>query len=173
MTGDDSSLQTNIRRAAPEDAALLSDLAFRSKGYWGYDADFLEACRPELTFSPDYIEHQPVFVLEAQNIIVGFYSLREIDSAVDREIDSAVELHDLFIDPVAIGNGHGRALWQHAVKTASELGFSTLVIDSDPYAEPFYRAMGAVRVGDVPSTVIPGRGLPLMHFALDEVVSSQ
>lgn len=166
MTNDGSSHQSIIRRAAPEDATALGDIAFRSKGYWGYDAGFLEACRPELTITPEYIACQPVFVLEAQNGVAGFYSLREIDCAVERALDSGVELHALFIDPAAIGKGHGRALWQHAVKTAAELGFSTLVIDSDPFAEPFYLAMGAVRVGVVPSTVIPGRTLPLMHFSL-------
>ena len=32
---------TRIRRARPEDAALLTDLTVRSKSHWGYDADFL------------------------------------------------------------------------------------------------------------------------------------
>jgi hypothetical protein len=33
-----------IRDARPDEAALLSDLAMRSKAHWGYD---------ELTFTPD------------------------------------------------------------------------------------------------------------------------
>ena len=36
-----------------QDAAALSELALRSKGYWGYDATFLEACRDELTLTAD------------------------------------------------------------------------------------------------------------------------
>lgn len=32
---------TRIRRARPEDAALLTDLTVRSKSHWGYEADFL------------------------------------------------------------------------------------------------------------------------------------
>ena len=36
-----------------QDAAALIELALRSKGYLGYDASFLEACRAELTLSAD------------------------------------------------------------------------------------------------------------------------
>ena len=37
-----------IRRARPEEAGALSDLAIRSKGHWGYDVAFLASCRAEL-----------------------------------------------------------------------------------------------------------------------------
>lgn len=40
------------------------------------------------------------------------------------------------------------------------------MIDADPNAEPFYRAMGAVRIGATPSGSIPGRELPLLEFTL-------
>ena len=33
----------SIREARPDEAELLSELAFRSKAHWGYDAEFLEA----------------------------------------------------------------------------------------------------------------------------------
>ena len=41
-----------IRSARPEEAETLSALALRSKAYWGYPADFMEACREELTLTP-------------------------------------------------------------------------------------------------------------------------
>ena len=37
----------------PEQAAVLTDLCLRSKAVWGYDAAFLEACRPSLTITAD------------------------------------------------------------------------------------------------------------------------
>jgi hypothetical protein len=49
---------------------------------------------------------------------------------------------------------------------AATLGFTALRIDADPHAEGFYRAMGAVRVGETPSSSIPGRMLPLMTVRL-------
>jgi len=77
-------------------------------------------------------------------------------------------LEDLFIEPGAIGKGYGKQLWQYAVKTAKQLGFRQMVLESDPNAEAFYRAMGAKRVGEVPSSVVEGRMLPLMRISLEE-----
>ena len=49
-TGDRSGPVVDV---GPDEAAALSGLALRSKGYWGYDAAFLDACRAELTLTPD------------------------------------------------------------------------------------------------------------------------
>lgn len=47
-----------------------------------------------------------------------------------------------------------------AVKSA---GVPLLEVDSDPYAEGFYKAMGMHRHGVVPSTVFAGRDLPFLR----------
>ena len=60
----------------------------------------------------------------------------------------------------------GRLLFAHAVATARRLGYQTLTIEADPFAEAFYRAMGAERVGEVPSEVAAGRMLPLLRVEL-------
>ena len=159
MTTQMAGSRASIRPARADEAGLLSDLALRSKAHWGYDADFLEACRGELTISEDYIRGAPVFVLEEDGRVVGFYGLREQGTEL--------ELLYLFVEPTAIGGGHGKRLWEHAVETAARLGFQTLTIESDPYAEAFYLAMGARRVGEVSSTLRPGRTLPLLEFCLD------
>lgn len=149
---------SRIRRARLEETATLSDLALRSKAHWRYDAAFLEACREDLAITADDIAHAPVFVLEEAGRLIGFYALREAG-------DEAL-LTDLFVDPDHIGRGHGHRLWEHAAGTARRSGFAALTLHSDPHAEGFYRAMGAVRVGVVPSTVFPDRLLPLMRFPL-------
>jgi GNAT superfamily N-acetyltransferase len=127
----------------------------------GYDAAFMEACRDDLTVSAAEILAGPVYVLEApkRDRLLGYYELRA-DSA------TAVTLLNLFVEPDAIGHGYGKRLWLHAVDVARRLGFRTLTLQSEPNAEGFYRAMGAVRIGDSPSTVVPGRLLPLMRFTL-------
>jgi GNAT superfamily N-acetyltransferase len=151
--------RTRIRAASAGEAGLLSDLALRSKAHWGYDADFLEKCRAELTVPEDYITSAPVFVLEEGGRVVGFYGLRGQGAVL--------ELLYLFVEPEAIGGGRGRLLWAHAVETAARLGFRKITIESDPYAEAFYLAMGACRVGEVVSSLRPGRTLPLLEFSLD------
>src|SRR5918911_5737132 len=105
----EESLNLSIRRASPDEASLLSELALRSKAHWGYTKEFLEACRADLTLSPDYIARSPVFVLEEENRIVGFYGLRE-------RVDD-IELTYLFVEPSAMNRGYGKLLWQHLVET--------------------------------------------------------
>jgi hypothetical protein len=47
-----------------------------------------------------------------------------------------------------------------AIRRAREAGFEELLIESDRFAEPFYLAMGAERMGAIPSPV-DGAPLPL------------
>ena len=148
-----------IRRARPAEAAAISELAFRSKAHWGYDAEFLELSREDLTTSPVEVANMPIYVAECDGNIAGFYSLAP-------EQDGNVVLDDLFVDPRCIGRGLGRRLWEHAVATAQAMGFAAMVFQSDPHAEGFYTAMGAVRAGESESTVTPGRMLPLMRYEL-------
>ncbi|PYS48839.1 MAG: N-acetyltransferase [Acidobacteria bacterium] len=148
----------SIRPASPEEASLLSDLALRSKAHWGYMPEFLEACRAELTLSSDYIASSPVFVLEEEKRPVGFYGLRE-------RVDD-IELVYLFIEPAAMNRGYGKRLWKHLVETAAKLSPKKISIESDPYAESFYKRMGAEAVGFVLSSVQADRKLPLLEFHL-------
>ena len=137
---------------------MLSDLALRSKGHWGYDAEFLEACRAELTVDPADIGQRRVTVAERAGAVIGFYGL-------DGD-PPEVELAWLFVEPVHIGTGVGRLLLDHAATAAAEGGCGVLVIQSDPGAEGFYRAQGAEKLGESPSDSIPGRFLPLLRLQL-------
>ncbi|HEX8888415.1 MAG TPA: GNAT family N-acetyltransferase [Pyrinomonadaceae bacterium] len=152
-----------IRPASTDEAELLSDLALRSKAHWGYSQEFLEVCRRELTLTPDYISTSPVFVLEEEKRVVGFYGLRARGDEV--------ELLYLFIEPSAMNHGYGRQLWNHAVETAVRLGFQRISIESDPYAEAFYQAMGALTIKFVSSSVKAERKLPILEFPLNQSLS--
>jgi GNAT superfamily N-acetyltransferase len=148
-----------IRRARPEEAATLSALALRSKAHWGYDAEFLAACRGDLTLSAEDVASSTVYVCDGVDAPVGFYRLLLQD-------DGVAELDALFVEPAAMGQGVGWSLWQHAVATATKLGCSEMLWQSDPQAEGFYLAMGAQRAGELESTVMPGRMLPFIRFRL-------
>jgi GNAT superfamily N-acetyltransferase len=75
------------------------------------------------------------------------------------------ELEYLFVEPEAIGGGHGRRLWQHAIATAREAGVCRLIIQSGPGSDGFSLAMGAERTGPSPSGSIPGRELPRLRYS--------
>ncbi|MFD0278915.1 GNAT family N-acetyltransferase [Kitasatospora sp. NPDC127111] len=147
-----------IRPAGPDEAELLSALALRSKGYWGYDEAFLEACREELTLDPAAIERRRTAVAEDGGRVLGFVTL--VGAPPQGELGM------LFVEPDAIGRGVGRSLVEHVRAQAAALGFRRLTIDSDPFAEPFYLAMGATRIGTTPSGSIPGRELPLLALEI-------
>jgi N-acetylglutamate synthase-like GNAT family acetyltransferase len=149
----------SIREARPGEAAALSALALRSKGHWGYDAGFLEACRADLTLTPQEIAESVSFVCEGAQGVVGFSRVVLMD-------ERTAELDSLFVDPSAIGTGAGKLLWEHSVAAARALGAQDLVLQSDPHAEGFYRARGARRIGEIASAHVPGRTLPLMHLDL-------
>ena len=147
-----------IRRARPEEASELTALAFRSKRFWGYDEAFLEASRPDLTVGDELVRSGRVFVAERNRTIAGFGSLGGEPPRV--------ELAHLFVEPDFIGSGVGRRLLEYAVAEARRLGAVELVIESDPNAEGFYRAMSGERMGTVPSIVDSERQLPLLRFKL-------
>ena len=161
MTGNENTpdVDSAIRRARPAEAGVLSALALRSKAYWGYDADFLAACRDDLTLTADDIETSTVYLIDGEASPLGFYRLLLHD-------DGVAELDALFVEPAAMGQGVGKRLWRHAVATAAHLGCSEMVWQSDPQAEGFYLALGGQRAGESESTVVPGRLLPLMRFQL-------
>ena len=155
------SVKPTIREALPDEASPLSDLALRSKAYWGYSKDFLDACRAELAVdrsrigSPDY----QCFVALLGDSIAGFYTLVKLSA-------DTCELEALFVDPEHIGKGLGRSLIQHATARLSTLGAQRMIIQGDPHATEFYVATGAIQVGTRESGSIPGRELPLFEIVV-------
>lgn len=159
---------TRLRPARAGEAALLSALALRSKGHWGYDAAFLAACRDELTMRDDELAARRTVVAELPDSrggrVVGFRTL-------EGEPPVGV-LGMMFVDPDAIGRGVGGALARHLIEEARAAGFTRITIDADPNAEAFYLAQGAVRVGATPSGSIAGRVLPQLELDLSGPVIS-
>jgi len=151
-----SDLQVRQARADEHDA--ISALALRSKGHWGYSAEFLEACREELTFDAATCQSGLMWVVTRSDTVLGFSLLRGEPPHG--------ELAALFVDPAAIGTGCGRMLLEHSRHAAQAAGFTRLELDADPGAEPFYLRFGAYRIGTSPSGSIPGRELPRLTLDL-------
>ncbi|MEL6269921.1 MAG: GNAT family N-acetyltransferase [Chloroflexota bacterium] len=151
---------SRLRPARPDETALLTDIAMRSKAHYGYDAAFMAACRDDLTITPDLISHTTV--IERDGVVCGFYVLR-IDA-----VNHNAELDFLFVAPEHIGRGCGRDLWGHVVARLPAAGVRTLWIVADPAAVPFYERMGAQQVNTVLSSCVEGRTLPVMQFDVTE-----
>jgi len=150
--------RSRIRRAHPSEARSISELALRSKAHWAYNDAQLEVFREELSLSAaDVVAHQ-AHVLLLDETLTGFYTLVPVG-------EGAVELQHLFVDPAQLRKGLGSELWRHALSTAREQCFSRMIIQSDPNAAGFYRALGATHESDIASS-IPGRVIPLFSIAL-------
>jgi GNAT superfamily N-acetyltransferase len=146
-----------IRPARIEDLEPITNLALRSKAAWGYPAEFMEACRDELTIREEQLPG--VFVLVQDDAPMGFYSLQRLTA-------ERVELVHLFVEPSAMRRGLGTTLLRDAAARARDYAYRILVIQGDPHAAPFYRAVGARQVGSRESDSIPGRMLPLFELNL-------
>ncbi|MFJ7586459.1 GNAT family N-acetyltransferase [Streptomyces sp. NPDC097617] len=140
-----------VRAARPAEAQDLTGLVMRSKAYWGYDADFLAACAEELRIRADDVTSRRIVVAESERgEVLGVASL---EGAAPLAV-----LGLLFVEPSAVGQGVGRLLYRDVLRRAAELGVRRLVIDSDPHASGFYRAMGAVAPDPVGSPADGARG---------------
>ncbi|MCK6581214.1 MAG: GNAT family N-acetyltransferase [Anaerolineae bacterium] len=160
MDAQDPYSRGGLRRARLDESALLTDLVFRSKAYWGYLPEYLETWREEMRVTPEKIAEEQVYVYEQGGRVIGYLALRPLDP-------ETMELDDLFVAPEGIGQGVGRRLWDQAVALGRSEGFRRMIWDADPFAEPFYRHMGAQTVGFKSSTYFPERLLPRMVYDLE------
>ena len=149
-----------LRPARPDEADALTALALRSKAHWGYPADFVEACRDELTVTAAMC--RDVVVAQCDGSVgEGVVGFAQLGGAGDR-----LELVALFVEPAAIGTGVGRLLFDDACVRARARGAIALWWDADPHAEEIYRRLGGTTVGQVSSGSLPGRSLPRMELSL-------
>ncbi len=148
-----------IVRAEISQASALSAIAWAAKAYRGYPAHWMEQWREQLTITPDFIARHDTFAAQRDGEAIGFYALSEGPAAIS--------LEHLWVLPERIGQGIGRALFEHATGRAAARGASCLTIESDPQAEPFYLHLGARRAGAVASEIEgQPRELTLLVFDL-------
>jgi len=147
-----------IRPARLDEAQVLHDLTQRSVMYWGYPPEFLQWEPESIAVTPEFMQSAIAAVLEIDGQVTGYYALVQKPSGL--------YLDKLFVDPTWIGTGHGKRLWQHAVQQARALGATTLHIEADPNAAPFYLAMGAKLVSEIEMDW-PDWRLQVFEFPLD------
>ncbi|MEQ8707402.1 MAG: GNAT family N-acetyltransferase [Rhodospirillales bacterium] len=150
-----------LRPPCAQERDILTAICMRSKAYWGYDDLFMARSVPVLTVTGEMIASGLVLVLaDHQNHPAGVAALETTDRP------DWLELALFFIDPVCIGQGGGRILFDGITRLARRRDAAMLKILADPNAVPFYERMGCETRGDVPSEVIPDRRLPLCLFNL-------
>jgi GNAT superfamily N-acetyltransferase len=146
-----------IRRAKPEGAATLTEIAFAAKRHWGYPEHWIQGWKNILTIDADFIAKHETYTACMDEHAVGFYALIRWSNRAS--------LEHLWVLPRVMGQGVGRALFSHAVQRAKALGVEAIKIESDPNAEKFYEHMGARRVGaNVTEMEGQARTLPVLLY---------
>ena len=152
-------MKYDVTQATPEQAESLTQIAFAAKRYWGYPERWIELWSPILTITEEFIQEHPTYVAYAKGRPVGFYTL-----SIKKDKAS---LEHLWVLPAYLGQGIGKALFEHAVKRCKKLGTHILEIESDPNAQGFYEYMGAKKTGELVGQVDgQPRVLPILKINL-------
>lgn len=136
-----------IRRAAVDEASVLTTIALEAKRYWGYPERWIKHWESDLTVSPEFIRDNHVYVAEADGEVRGFYAL-----CVSGKKEVA-ELEHMWVTPAYIGTGIGKELFLDAMERAAALDVRDVEISADPNAAGFYTRMGATQIGEVDSPI--------------------
>ena len=136
---------STIRRALPEDADTLTQIALAAKRHWGYPEHWIKHWEADLTITSDFIRDNQVYVAEKDGEIRGFYAL----CVMDKE----AELEHMWVTPEAIGTGVGKELFLDAMERAATLQVREIGISADPNAAGFYERMGATNVGETDASI--------------------
>lgn len=88
-------------------------------------------------------EHRPMYVFCDNEMICGYYSLYI-------EGNGECELNNLAVLPEYRHKGIGKCLFEHAVKTAKEMGYNTLnigIVEENTVLRKWYEKNGAIHIG--------------------------
>src|SRR5260370_12396351 len=113
-------MDIQIRRAKPDEAATLTEIAHAAKRHWGYPENWIEHWKDDLTITPEFVSKHRVYAALDGEEIVGCCALVLSDSMA--------ELEHMWIKPEHIGTGVGRALFLHLKERAVNLGLRALEI---------------------------------------------
>ena len=104
-----------IRLAKPAEAEELTDIAWRSKGYWDYPSEVMSRFRGLLTIKQDFVEANPTYLIEHDDTgeKLGFYALEKKNGGW--------WLRHMWVLPEEIGTGLGGKLVLHACETVGDL----------------------------------------------------
>jgi len=138
-------MNVQIRRAKPEEAGILTEIAHAAKRHWGYPENWIQHWQADLTITPEFINDNEMYVAMNGDEIAGCCAIAFSESLA--------ELEHMWIRPEHMGTGVGRALFLYVKKRAADLKIPALELSADPNAEGFYERMGATRIGEVRSEI--------------------
>jgi len=147
-----------IRSALADEYEILTDIAFKSEAYWGYDSEYMNKFKSIYNISQEFINRFPTVIIEEDENIVGFYGI------LTEKNETSLEY--FFIEPKYIGQGYGKILWNYLVKDCQNHGIKEFSIVTSPQAKEFYVKMGAIPSGEIESLLKKGRTIPRLIYTI-------
>ncbi len=147
-----------ILKVNTDDHEILTNITKKSKAYWGYTQEQIDAWSELLTIAKNYIETHQVFKLVINNTTIAYYAYCYLDN-------DTVKLDNLFVLPEYIGSGFGKLLMHDFIDTIKKTETKKIVLDSEPNAQAFYEKFGFIKVGQL-KTSIKDRYLPIMELTV-------
>lgn len=148
-----------IIRGTPQHASLLTEITISAKRHWNYPEEWIQEWIPAMTISSEYISANEVWAAVKEDKPIAYYSLAQNDEGL--------WLDNLWVLPEYIGQGIGKALFEHALERCKIKEVSVLKIEADPNAQSFYKKMGAKKVSEHHTQILGiDRILPIMEIKL-------
>jgi len=160
-----------IRPAKNDESESLTNISFKSKGYWDYPKQFFEVWQNELIITQKYIDENEIFVLEENGSPIAFYSIIELKNEIEIsgiKINKGYWLDHMFVIPEFIGSGFGKKMFEHLKNYCRNNNIIDLGILADPNAKSFYEKMGCDYQREYPST-IKNRTTPFLKFRVNDL----
>ena len=147
-----------IRLAKIEEIPLLEDIIIDSLSMWSYSSEELSGLKNRLKISFELFKKSIAYVVELNKEIVGFWL---------QEIRSDLSETRFYIKKNFVKRGIGSSLWSYvSKKLVIEYSLDYITFISDANAQEFYKKLGAVKIDETPSYILPGVNLPIMRYNL-------
>ncbi|EGO62565.1 GNAT family N-acetyltransferase [Acetonema longum] len=143
-------------------APVLARLAYCSEAYWGYDDSYMEKFKAHYNLTEEFINKNPVFIMEENDRIIGFWGLHQADAGW--------ELEYFYIAAEHIGRGFGGQLWHSLIDKCKENRIDYFEFVTSPQAVGFYEKMGAVTIGQVKSLISKERIIPKLRYTFESSI---
>ena len=137
-----------ITPAADENLDEINALMARSKAYWDWSPEYLDAALRLMVLCSHYLRENLCFEVREDGELVGFLSVKDDPQGP--------VLDNLWVDPRRIGQGLGRRACEFLFRLALRKRWPALYVVPDPPAEGFYSRMGFVDTGAREASRVPG-----------------
>lgn len=127
-------MAVRIRPPRPDEGERLREIATAAKAHWGYEHEAVVQWAARGDFSAEGLGAKEFFVADVDGAVVAFAALIPGEVGV---------LDDLWVEPGAMGQGVGGALFAAVARRAAERGARSLEWEAEPHAVGFYERMGA------------------------------